>query len=348
MIKRIDVDKIEKRIRDKRLKTNPPLLEKMCFALCLVESLQKEGLSFIFKGGTSLILYADYPQRFSIDIDIITQETREKVESVLKIICESENGFFSGFLLDETRSYENSNMPKAHYKLRFQPEKTPRNDTYILLDILFEQNLYPKTESLPINKDWLDTEEPYPNITVPSIASIMGDKLTAFAPNTTGIPYEKSTELIKQLYDIGNLFDKLTEIKDLSNAFINIAKKEIEYRNLTENVENVLDDIFNVCLEILNENNLKLQNAVSSFKNWTTTGFTRDNAFEMAGKVAYLVMKIKNSDFSLLEKFDETIMKKNNFLIKQQEYVFLNKKIKNTPNNSLFYWFKAIELSCKG
>jgi hypothetical protein len=35
------------------------------------------------------------------------------------------------------------------------------------------------------------------------------EKLTAFAPNTTGIPYEKnghskSMEIIKQLYDIGN------------------------------------------------------------------------------------------------------------------------------------------------
>ena len=43
---------------------------------------------------------------------------------------------------------------------------------------------------------------------------ILGDKLTAFAPNTTGIPYEKSglsraMEIIKQLYDIGNLFEQM-------------------------------------------------------------------------------------------------------------------------------------------
>ncbi|MBK7097825.1 MAG: hypothetical protein IPH58_05105 [Sphingobacteriales bacterium] len=46
----------------------------------------------------------------------------------------------------------------------------------------------------------------------------MGDKLTAFAPNTTGIPYFKkddsmSMEIIKQLYDIGNLFDAVTDIE---------------------------------------------------------------------------------------------------------------------------------------
>ena len=47
---------------------------------------------------------------------------------------------------------------------------------------------------------------------VPCLEDMLGDKLTAFAPNTTGIPYFKkqdsmSMEIIKQLYDIGNLFD---------------------------------------------------------------------------------------------------------------------------------------------
>jgi hypothetical protein len=44
--------------------------------------------------------------------------------------------------------------------------------------------------------------------------SILGDKLTAFAPNTTGIPYKKGKhiEIIKQLHDVSKLIDNITDI----------------------------------------------------------------------------------------------------------------------------------------
>ncbi len=50
----------------------------------------------------------------------------------------------------------------------------------------------------------------YPiTVSVPCMEDLLGDKLTAFASNTTGIPYYKgednmSMEIIKQLYDIGD------------------------------------------------------------------------------------------------------------------------------------------------
>jgi hypothetical protein len=41
------------------------------------------------------------------------------------------------------------------------------------------------------------------------VEAIAGDKLTAFAPTTTGIHYgqDKALEIIKQLFDVGILFD---------------------------------------------------------------------------------------------------------------------------------------------
>lgn len=47
-------------------------------------------------------------------------------------------------------------------------------------------------------------------VTMPSVDCILGDKLTAFAPHTTGIPYniDKELEIIKQMYDISCLFDE--------------------------------------------------------------------------------------------------------------------------------------------
>jgi hypothetical protein len=69
-------------------------------------------------------------------------------------------------------------------------------------------------------------------VNVPSLEDILGDKFTAFAPNTTGIPYFKkedsmSMEIIKQLYDIGNLFDVAQEFTLLKLRFISLQKLKL-------------------------------------------------------------------------------------------------------------------------
>lgn len=50
------------------------LLEKTIGALYLLENLVNEGLEFIFKGGTSLVLLLNDLKRFSVDVDIITRK----------------------------------------------------------------------------------------------------------------------------------------------------------------------------------------------------------------------------------------------------------------------------------
>lgn len=92
---------------------------------------------------------------------------------------------------------------------------------------------------------------------MPSLEDILGDKLTAFAPNTTGIPYFKkedsmSMEIIKQLYDIAYLFDACEDIETIKTTFYRFAKTEIAYRNsdgITENA--ALDDIYQTALCIV-------------------------------------------------------------------------------------------------
>ena len=44
-------------------------------------------------------------------------------------------------------------------------------------------------------------------VTLPSVEDILGDTLTAFAPNTTGVLYGSGTslEILKQLFDVGEL-----------------------------------------------------------------------------------------------------------------------------------------------
>lgn len=62
------------------------ILEKMIYALHLIDQLKNSGLEFIFKGGTSLVFLLDEGNRFSIDVDIICNTNRHMLEDVLNEI----------------------------------------------------------------------------------------------------------------------------------------------------------------------------------------------------------------------------------------------------------------------
>lgn len=220
------------------------LLEKTIGALYLVESLANEGLKFIFKGGTSLVLLLNEIKRFSVDVDIITEENKEKVKETIQKILESQDLF--------TRCEENirensasQRMDLQHYKFFFN-SVTDDSEKYILLDVAYESNKYPIVIEKKIQNKKLNIESNL-SVKVPSIESILGDKLTVLAPKTTGISYNsnKELELMKQLYDVDKLFNQAEDMAIVRESFINIAKREIEYRKLIEiTYFDVLEDIW--------------------------------------------------------------------------------------------------------
>lgn len=176
---------------------NPPVLEKMIFALGLLEKLAETGFEFIFKGGTSLVLLLDNFNRLSTDIDIITTKSDEELEKVLSDIVNSSQ--FTSFEVNKVRA-KSSTVPKAHYYLRY--DSAFQKQAHIILDVLFEENPYPLIVKTEIKNRWLQISEPIIKVLTPDINSILGDKLTAFAPNTVGVPYYRnsnsmSTEIIK-------------------------------------------------------------------------------------------------------------------------------------------------------
>ncbi len=347
MIESIDIEDMKTALKEQYPKANlnPPLLEKMFYALRLAELLKINGLDFTFKGGTSLILLLEYPQRFSIDIDIITEATQKEIETILTSICKNKKVFF-GYELQHDRSYKGT-IPKAHYKLNFEAKETGHNDNHILLDILFDKNPYPQTLQLPIDKKWLKTDVPITKVNVPSIESIVGDKLTAFAPNTTGIEYGKGkqTEIIKQMFDIGQLFEEIKKFEIVIQSFEKIATTEIEYRPKLHQKTSleVAKDTFKTCMQVIKQDNEELTQGIKTFKNWTFLGFTRDDAFLSAAKIAYMTAKIIKNDTKPLQKLLTQKIDKKEFLIKDSDYNFLNKPLKNIPNNALFYAYQAIK-----
>ena len=333
----------------------PEILEKMINALSLVEVLKLKELNFIFKGGTSLVLLLEEVNRFSIDIDIITQAKKEEIEKTLTAVCEDSH--FISFELQEKRSYKEG-IPKAHYKLFYNSEIN-NSDMPLLLDILFDENPYPETIEVDVVSDFTKIEGEPTKVTTPTIDSILGDKLTAFAPETTGIPYvvinedgvetNKELEIIKQLFDIGKLYDQAANIEIMKSTFDTIAQKQIEYRKLGIKTHNVLDDIFATSLlfpqkQMGDQSKFeKLTRGINKFQNFLIKErFRLDEAIEAAGKAAYLSSKIKAGNFDKLESFNKEKSIKDYF-IENTDYNFLNKTSK-LPNNALFYWYQAVNL----
>lgn len=334
--------------QQKHLKrVNPPVLEKMIHALSLLQQLKVHGLEFTFKGGTSLVLLLAKARRFSVDIDIITTQSREEVEMILDKVIE--HSHFNSWTLQDRRSYKEG-VPKAHYEFDFE-SRLNQSAHFVLLDILFEQTDYPRLLSIPIQSEWIESEELI-EVIVPSIESILGDKLTAFAPNTIGVLYgkDKEQEIIKQLFDIGCLFDEAESAEEIALSFEKIGAKEINYRELKIGLEDVLDDIFATSLLIARRTKNTVEPDKSRF-NELTTGIRRfegfliaenfkiEDAILAAGKTAYLAKQLKNKDYSAMEKFNDQNI---SHLEISGELNFLNKLKKSRDKAAFFYWYKAL------
>lgn len=338
------------------------ILEKMIYALHLLERLKSNDLDFVFKGGTSLVLLLEEANRFSIDIDIICKTPRQKLEAILCKVIDSSH--FTKWELDERRSYQ-SGVPKAHYKFSFDSNK--QGSGTVLLDVLIDDSIYPEQIEIAVATKWIETDKET-MVTVPSIDSIAGDKLTAFAPNTVGIPYFKgkdnqssSMEICKQLFDLSKLFERFENIETVADSFKAFAEQEIEYRKngtpdskLTP--EMVLQDTIDTCLIIAKRDGgsddektkfKELQKGIRAFD----TGFIMkgrfriDDAVPAAARIAYLASKILVSDLSSITYYEGQDIKE--LTIEDTDWNFLNRLKRQPDKSSFYYWYQAIQLLTK-
>ena len=327
---------------------DPKLIEKIIYAFALLEQLKLSGLDLIFKGGSSIFLMSDPPNRFSIDVDIIVPAKPENMPVIFDKVIKS--GFFLNWQEDNDRKMA-VNAPVGHYKFFYQSiGGSYFGNEPILLDVLFsDKPVYEKTIEIPIRHKWLSTADPYELVTVPTFESVLGDKLTAFAPNSTGILYSKNrpVEIIKQLFDIAYLFDKASDFNEVRQSFLNVAAEEISYRSLSITPEDVLQDAFHTALLITkrdrtSDNFIFLQKGISNIVNFIIATFRLEEAIICASKVAYLSQVIKHSNNYEVARYTtpETIA---NLFITQPEYARFN-RLKKTSPEAFFYWFHALNL----
>lgn len=223
---------------------DPILIERSVYAFGLLEALRRVGMKFIFKGGTSLMLLLEHPMRLSTDIDIIVPP-----ETNIDHYLDEAGKIFPFREKDEQIRVGKNNIIKRHFKFIYD---SPINKAplYILLDVVFEENPYNEIVSREIRNDILMTEPDFLTVDLPSREDILGDKMTAFAPHTTGIPFDvgKDMEIMKQFYDVSCLLDAISDYEVVGKTFHRVAGNELAYRGLDIPKEKVIEDSFRAAL----------------------------------------------------------------------------------------------------
>lgn len=343
----IDINWIENVSKANR-NTDKTLVEKTIRAFVLLEGLASTGLPFVFKGGTSLMLLTKSSKRMSIDIDIIMPDVPSHLTEMLEAVVQKQ-----GFLrVERQERHSETKVPKMHYKFYYKPiHRTANDEDFVLLDILTEQVPYADVRQVELTSRFLPMGEPSTMVMLPSANDLLGDKLTAFAPNTTGIPYLKKgngmgMEINKQLYDVACLFDLFDDLKVVTNTFEKIADNELHYRdgnNLTK--MDVLEDIFQTALCVSTrgmQGKGEFDELMAGIKRVNGFIFSEsyqiDKAIVCASKAAYLSALIKKGDVEF-ERYSNPLQIKE-WQIEQTEYSKLN-KLKKSSAEAFFYWYKA-------
>ncbi len=326
-------------------RVDPKMLEKVVYAFTLLEQLRANDISLIFKGGTCLLLMTDPPRRFSIDIDIITETSQEEIETTLdKIVKETS---FTKWSADNERKHV-IGAPMSHYKIYYTSQLDQHyGDEPILLDILCTANPYSRIQTLEVTHEWLEIEGKPVTVEVPVPEAILGDKLTAFAPKTTGILYTKGrhTEIIKQLFDISHLFDVSEDIGTVRASYDKVVKEEIKFRKLDLDKNQVLEDTFQACWALALRDEKKpdfqhLKTGIQNITNFIIGRFKIEEAIVAGAKTAYLCQILMNGTTSSPKKYSSPEEIKD-WLIENATYNKLNKLKKSNPE-AFYYWYQAI------
>lgn len=177
------------------------LSELVVHCLELVAQLSYSELNYRFKGGNSLLIILENPQRFSIDVDIVSTESKEKIiDTVEEIVdrCDVFTRFESR--QPKTKPW----LPMISFKLFFDSLYQKTEDSFVMLDVVLEAAPY---EGMKKPVKCLDIYKADIEVEVPTVSGLIGDKLLTIGPSTLGIPLGKGKEAhrLKHVFDIALL-----------------------------------------------------------------------------------------------------------------------------------------------
>ena len=290
-----------KRIQ-KESKSDPIIIERVLFAFGLLEALCKVELPFVFKGGTSLLLLLNKPKRLSTDIDIIVNPGID-IDDYLK---KAEVIFPFKYKEEQIRKGKNA-IEKRHFKFYYD-SPSMNKEFHIILDVVFAKAPYTEVVERKIDNSLLITEEPNVSVLLPSVDCILGDKLCAFAPKTTGVLYgqDKELEIIKQMYDVSTLIDQVDNFETVKDTYKTSVEAESAFRGESFTVIDCLQDTIETCLTIISkgkigsEHHKELLNGIKKIRSHIfQVQYSAEVAAEDACKVLYFAAcLLKNKPFT--------------------------------------------------
>ncbi len=241
-----------------------------------------------------------------------------------------------------------NDIEKRHFKFIYQ-SPLQRREFYILLDILFAEVPYVETVQKEIKNDLIIVEEPKMFVTVPSIECILGDKLTAFAPHTTGIPLGvgKALEIAKQLFDVATLLAEMENQHIVQKTYDRVVREELAYRGLEITKEDVLWDTIHTCLNIISRGNFDSQDYAEYMRgiksvdtHILTMSYSGEVAMCQACQIMYFVTcMLKGKEYIKIENPENYI----DCNITDRKYKNLN-KMKKQKLEAYGYLYEAVRL----
>ncbi len=323
---------------------DPSILERTVFAFGLLEAIRSVDMPFIFKGGTSLLVMLDEPRRLSTDIDIIVDRDTD-VDGYI----EKAGKIFPFVSVEENKRKGANNIEKRHFRFHFVSPRTGK-EISILLDVVFDDNPYLKTTERPIRNHLLLSEGKDLTVTLPDKNSILGDKLTAFAPHTTGIPFgvDKELEIIKQLFDCWTLLQEMDDYKTVTEAYNKISQIELGYRGLKKRPSDCLKDTIDSCICIMGRGSVRpeeykyFSSGIGAIQGHIFVGrINGENAGVYASEVMYLAANLLTGQVDY-----ERISNPDDYRYIQLEIKGIKKisSIRNTNPLAYAYMVKALHL----
>lgn len=271
--------------------TDPGLLERAVYAFGLLEALRSVGMQFCFKGGTSLLLLLDKPARLSTDIDVLV-EPETDVDGYIEKAAE----IFPFLDKHEDIRKGKNDIVKRHFKFTYL-SPVRKTEFYVLLDVVFAPLPYAKTIQKEIKNELLLNSGDNQTVTIPTIDCILGDKLAAFAPHTTGVllGFGKELEIAKQLFDTSTLSEYLSDFELLCQTYNTVVKDEASYRGEKWDTEDVLRDTIRACACIISRGTIDRDDytqyltGIKSLKNHVLSNdYNTDDAPWRACRIMYL------------------------------------------------------------
>lgn len=211
---------------------DPSLLERALHAFALLGHLAESDLKFVFKGGTSLLLHVPVIRRLSIDIDILCSAPTAELDRVLAEVAK-----VPPFIRYEEDERGSRGLPeRRHFKFFYTPLVVGNPAPYVFLDVVEEPHVPHEVTVKPIMPDILEIRREI-FVTVPTVESLLADKLTAFAPRTTGVPFASNNgkpadtmQIVKQLFDVGELFSLAEDLAAVRRVYQKVYAQENVYR----------------------------------------------------------------------------------------------------------------------